>query len=83
MNKNNPNFDPSNKEIEETPGLVPIRNHQSINDKFHQAFQYIYSKQEVEDNSEVIQDLLDSGGDTVSLRNTSNPKPSLMKKAME
>ena len=36
----------------------------SINDEFNQAFQQIYSKQEVEDSSEAIQEFLDSGGNT-------------------
>ena len=32
--------------------------------KFHKALQMIYSKQEVEDSSEAIQEFLDSGGET-------------------
>ena len=43
---------------------MPITDRQGINDEFHQAFQKIYSKQEVEDSSEAIQEFLDSGGDT-------------------
>ena len=41
---------------------MPITDRQGINDEFHQAFQKIYSKQDVEDSSEVIQEFLDSGG---------------------
>ena len=43
---------------------MPIMDCQSINDEFHQAFQKIYSKQEVEDSSEAIQEFLDCGDDT-------------------
>ena len=44
---------------------MPITDHQGINNEFHHAFQKIYnSKQDVEDNSEAIQDFVDSGGDT-------------------
>ena len=39
----------------------------SYNDEFHQTFQKIYSKQEVEDSSEAIQEFLDSGGYTKPL----------------
>ena len=44
--------------------MTPITNRQGINDEFHQAFQKIYSKQDVEDISEAIQEFLDSGGYT-------------------
>ena len=64
MNKNNPNYDPSKEESEENPRLVPITDCQSINDEFHKAFQKIYSKQEVEDNSKTKQEFLDSVGNT-------------------
>ena len=35
-----------------------------INTVFHLAFQKMYSKQDVEDSSEAIQEFLDSDGDT-------------------
>ena len=63
LNKNNPNFDPTMEEIDRNPRLMPIKDRQGINDEFHQAFQKIYSKQEVEDSPEAIQEFLDSGGD--------------------
>ena len=75
MNKNNPNYDPSREESEENPRIVPIKDRQSINHEFHKTFQKIYSKQEVEDNSEAIQEFLDSGGDT-------NPSEYLESKAL-
>ena len=37
---------------------------QGINDEFQEAFQKIYSKQEVEDSSEAIQEFIDSGSNT-------------------
>ena len=43
---------------------MPITDRQGIDDEFHQAFQKIYSKQEVDDSPEAIQEFLDSGGDT-------------------
>ena len=43
---------------------MPITDRQGINDEFHQAFQKIYSRQDVEDSSEAIQDFLNNGGDT-------------------
>ena len=43
---------------------MQITNWQGINDEFHQAFQKIYSKQDVGDSSEAVQEFLDSGGDT-------------------
>ena len=64
LNKSNPNFDPTQEENDGNPRLMPITDRQGINDEFHQAFQKIYSKQEVDDSSEAIQDFLDSGGDT-------------------
>mgnify|MGYP003336044648 CR=1 FL=1 len=64
LNKGNPIYDPTKAESNENPGLMPITDRIGINDEFHQAFQKIYSKQEVEDSSEAIQDFLDSGGDT-------------------
>ena len=67
LNKGNPNYDPTKAESEENSRLVPITDRQGINDEFHQAFQKIYNKQDVEDSSEAIQEFLDSGGD---------PKPS-------
>ena len=51
-------------ESNENPRLMPITDRQGINDEFHQAFQKIYSKQDVEDISEAIQEFLYSGGDT-------------------
>ena len=44
--------------------LVPITDRQGINDELHQAFQKIYSKQEVEDIYEAIQEFLDRCGGT-------------------
>ena len=64
LNKTNPNFDPTIEENDRNPRLMPITDRQGINDEFHQAFQKIYSKQEVEDSPEAIQEFLDSGGDT-------------------
>ena len=64
LNKANPNFDPTMAESNENPRLMPITDRQGINDEFHQAFQKIYSKQDVEDSSEAIQEFLDSFGDT-------------------
>merc|ERR1711872_1147534 len=64
LNKSNPNFDPTKEENDGNPRLMPITDRQGINDEFHQAFQKIYSKQEVDDSSEAIQEFLDSGGDT-------------------
>ena len=64
LNKNNPYHDPTKVESSENSRLVPITDYQSINDVFHQAFKKIYSKQEVQDSSEAIQEFLDSGGDT-------------------
>ena len=61
---NNPNYDPTKVESEENSWLMPITDCQGINDEFHQAFQKIYSKQDVEDNSEAIQEFLVSKGDT-------------------
>ena len=58
LNKDNPNYDPTKAESNENPRLVPITDRQGINDEFHQAFQKIYSKQEVEDSSEAIQEFL-------------------------
>ena len=43
---------------------MPITDRKGINDEFHQAFQKIYSKQDVGDSSEVIKEFLESGGDT-------------------
>ena len=63
LNKDNPNYDPTKAETDENTLLVPITDHQGINDKFHQAFQKIYIKQEVEDSSDAIQEFLYSGGD--------------------
>ena len=40
---------------------------QGINDEFQEAFQKIYSKQDVEDCSEAYQEFLDRGGDTKPL----------------
>ena len=54
--------------------------HQSIDDKFHNAFKNIYIKKKVEDSFEAIQEFLDSGSDTKPW-NTSNSRPSLLKKA--
>merc|ERR1711872_1075772 len=64
LNKSNPNFDPTQEENDGNPRLMPITERQGINDEFHQAFQKIYSRQEVDDSSEAIQDFLDSSGDT-------------------
>ena len=41
-----------------------ITDRQSINDEFHSVLQEIYSKQEVDNSSEAIQEFLDSDGDT-------------------
>ena len=46
--------------------MMPITDRQGINDEFHQALKKIYSKQDVEDSSEAIQEFLDRGGDTKS-----------------
>ena len=46
---------------------MPITYRQSINDEIHQVLKKIYSTQEFEDNSEAIQEFLDSGGDTKPL----------------
>ena len=56
--------DPTMGESNENPRLMPITDRQGINDEFHQAFQKIYSKQDVEDSSEAVQEFHDSGGDT-------------------
>ena len=64
LNKDNPNYDTTKAKSNENSRLVPITDRQGINDEFHQAFQNIYSKQDVEDSSEAIQEFLDSGGDT-------------------
>ena len=66
LNKANPNFDPTKAKSNENSRLTSITDRQGINNEFHQAFQKIYSKQDVEDSSEAIQELLDSGGDTRS-----------------
>ena len=63
LNKTNPNFDPAIEENDRNTRLMPITDRQGINDEFHQAFQKIYSKQEVDDSPEAIQDFQDSGGD--------------------
>ena len=55
---------PTIEENDRNPRLTPITDRQGINDEFHQAFQKIYSKQEVEDSPKAIQEFLDSGGDT-------------------
>ena len=54
LSKDNPNYDPTKAESNENTWLVPITDRQGINDEFHQAFQKIYSKQDVEDSSEAI-----------------------------
>ena len=54
LNKSNPNFDPSMAESDENLQLMPITDRQGINDEFHQAFQKIYSKQDVENSSKAI-----------------------------
>ena len=64
QNKDNPNYDPTKAESRENSWLKPITDRQGINNEFYQAFQKIYRKQGVEDSSEEIQELLDSGGDT-------------------
>ena len=43
---------------------MPITDRQSITNEFHGAFQKIYSKQDVDDSFEAIQEFLESGGDT-------------------
>ena len=67
LNKDNPNYDPTKAESKENSWLIPITDRQGINNEFHQAFQKIYSKQDVEDSSEAIQKFLDSDGDTKPL----------------
>ena len=67
LNKDNPNYDPTKAENDGNTRLVPITDCWGINDEFHQAFQKIYSKQDIEDSSEEIQEFLDSGGDTKPL----------------
>ena len=47
LNKDNPNYDPTKAESNENPRLVAINDRQGINDETHQAFQKIYSKQDV------------------------------------
>ena len=47
--------------------MTPIMDPQGINDEFQEAFQKIYSKQDVEDCSEAYQEFLDRGGDTKPL----------------
>ena len=79
LNKVHPNYDPTKAVSDENTRLVPITDRQGINDEFHQAFQNIYSKQEVNDNSESFLIVVV----TSIHQNSSNPKPSLMKKAME
>ena len=64
LNKDNPNYEPTKAESKENFRLMPITDRQDINDEFHQAFQKIYSKQDIEDSSEAIQEFLDSGFDT-------------------
>ena len=64
LNRSNPNFDPTMAESNENSRLMPITDRQGINDEFHQAFQKIHSKQDVEDSSEAMQEFLDSCGDT-------------------
>ena len=64
LNKVNPNYHPTKAETDGNTRLVPITDRQGINDEFHQAFQKIYNKQDVEDSSEAIQEFLDTGGDT-------------------
>ena len=64
LNKDNPNYDPTKAESKENSWLIPITDRQGINNEFHQAFQKIYSKLDVEDSSEAIQEFLDSGADT-------------------
>ena len=49
LNKDNPKFDPIKAESKENSRLVPITDRQGINDEFHQAFQKIYCKQDVEE----------------------------------
>ena len=62
LNKVNPNYDPTKAENDGNTRLVQITDIQGINDEFHQAFQKIYSKQDVEDSSEAIKECLDSSG---------------------
>ena len=64
LNKDNPNYDRTKAESDGNIQLMPVTDRQVINDEFHQSFQNIYSKQEVEDSSEVIQEFLDSSRDT-------------------
>ena len=82
LNKDNPNYDPTKAESDGITRLVPITDRQGINDEFHQAFQKIYSKEDVENSSEATQEFLDSGDDTKP-SDTSNPKSTLTKKARE
>ena len=54
--------------------VIPITVRQGINHEFHQAFQTIYSKQDVDDSPQVIQVFLDGDGDTLSTKSSSTPR---------
>ena len=64
LNKDNPNYDPTKAESDGNTRLVPVTDRQGINDEFHQPFQNIYNKQDVEDSSKAIKEFLDSDGYT-------------------
>ena len=64
IKKEKSEYNPNLPESNENARYIEIKDHQGINNKFHKAFQKIYSKQDVDDSSEAIQDFLDSGNDT-------------------
>ena len=49
------------QESEENARHIEITDRQGINEEFHKSFQKIYAKQDVNDSSEAIQEILDSG----------------------
>ena len=49
-----------------------VTDRQGINEEFHKAFQKIYAKQNVDDSSEAIQDLLGSGNDALPSEQLAN-----------
>ena len=46
---------------------MPVTDRQGINDEFQQVFQKVYSKQDIEDSLGVIQEFVNSSGDTMPL----------------
>ena len=72
IKKENPNYNPDLQEREENARHIEITDHQEKNEEFHKAFQIIYAKHDVDDNSEAIQDFLDSGNNSRSSEYLSN-----------